>query len=55
MLHGNLGQQTLESASSIGRTTAQALILVDDQDAIPGPAQGDRMVGEAYCRSRDSR
>jgi hypothetical protein len=46
MLHGHLGQEALESAPTVGRTTAQALILVDDQDALPGPAQGDRMVGE---------
>ncbi len=30
MLRGNLGQEALESAPTVGRTTAQTLILVDD-------------------------
>ena len=46
MVHGHLGQQPLESAPPVGRPAAQPLILVDDQDAIPGPAQGGRVVGE---------
>ena len=46
VLHGHLGQEALKSAPTVGPTTAQALIVVDDQDAIPRPAQGDRMVGE---------
>ena len=46
MLHGNLGQEALESASLVGRPATLSLVVVDDQDAIPGPSQGDRMVGE---------
>ena len=46
MLHGNLGQEALKSAPLVGRPAALPLIVVDDQDAIPGPSQGDRVVGE---------
>ena len=46
MLHGNLGQDALESAALIGRPAAEPLIVVDDQDAIPGPSPGGREVGE---------
>ena len=46
MLHGNFGEEALKSASLVGRAAALALIVVDDQDAIPGPSQGDRVVGE---------
>ena len=46
MLHGNLGQEALESAPLVGRPAALPLVVVDDQDAIPGPSQGDRVVGE---------
>ena len=46
MLHGNLGQEALKSAPTVGGPAAQTLVVVDDQDAIPGPSQGDRMVGE---------
>ncbi len=46
MLHGNLGKEALKYSATVGRTTAQALILVDDQDAIPRPAECDCMVGE---------
>jgi hypothetical protein len=46
MLHGHLGQEALKTVPAVGPTTGQALIVVDDQDAIPGPAQGDRVVGE---------
>ena len=46
MLHGNLGQEALESAPLVGRPAAVSLIVIDDQDAIPGPSPGDRVVGE---------
>ena len=46
MLHGNLGQEALKSAPLVGRPAALPLIVVDDHDAIPGPSQGDRVVGE---------
>ena len=46
MLHRNFGQEALKSAPLVGRPTALALIVVDDQDAIPRPPQGDRVVGE---------
>ena len=46
MLHGNLGEDALESAALVGRPTAQSLIVIDDQDAIPGPSQSDLMVRE---------
>ena len=46
MLPSNFGQEALESAPPVGRTTALALIVVDDHDAIPRPPQGDGMVGE---------
>ena len=46
MLHGNLGQDALESAPLVGRPAAQPLIVIDDQDAIPGPSPGGREVGE---------
>ena len=46
MLHGNFGQEALEPGPLVGRPTALALIIIDDHDAIPGPSQGDRMVGE---------
>ena len=46
MLHGNLGQDALESAPLVGRPAAQSLIVIDDQDAIPGPSPGGREVGE---------
>ena len=46
MLHGNFGEEALKSAPPVGRPAAPPLIVVDDQDAIPGPPQGDRMVGE---------
>ena len=46
MLHGNLGQDALESAPLIGGAAAEPLIVVDDQDAIPGPSPGGREVGE---------
>ena len=45
--HWDFGFLTMGARSRMfGRTTAQVLILVDDQSAIPGPAQGNRMVGE---------
>ena len=40
MLHGNFGQEALESAPLVGRPAAQPLIVIDDQDAIPGPSPG---------------
>ena len=46
MLHGNFGQEALKSAPLVGRPTALSLIVIDDHDAIPGPSQGDRVVGE---------
>ena len=46
MLHGNFGQEALKSAPLVGRPAALPLIVVDDHDAIPGPSQGDRVVGE---------
>src|SRR5262249_6429921 len=46
MLYGNFGQEALESAPLVGRPPALPLIVVDDQDAIPWPPQGDGMVGE---------
>jgi len=46
MLHGNFGEQVLKSAPPVGRLGALPLILIDDQDAIPGPPQNDRMIGE---------
>ena len=46
MLHGNFGQEALKSAPLVGRPAALSLIVIDDHDAIPGPPQGDRMVGE---------
>jgi hypothetical protein len=47
VLHGNFGQETLKSASLIGRATALALIVVDDYDAIPRPPQSDRVLGQS--------
>jgi hypothetical protein len=46
VLHGNFGQEALESAPLVRRPTAQPLIVVDDQDAIPRPSQGGRRVEE---------
>jgi len=46
MLHGNLGQDALESAPLVGRPTAESLIVIDDQDAIPGPSPGGCEVGK---------
>ena len=46
MLHSNFGQEALKSAPLVGRPATLALIVVDDHDAIPGPPQGDRVLGE---------
>src|SRR5262249_53076469 len=46
MLQGNWGGEGLNPAPPVGRLAAPPLIVIDDQDAIPGPPQGDRMVGE---------
>ncbi len=35
MLHGNLGQEALESAPLVGRPAALPLVVVDDHDARP--------------------
>jgi hypothetical protein len=46
MLHGNFGEEALKSNSPVGGPTASPLIVVNDQDAVPGPSQGDRVIGE---------
>ena len=46
MLHGNFGQDALESAPLVGGPAAESLIVIDDQDAIPGPSPGGSVVGE---------
>ena len=46
MLQGNFGEEALEPAAPVGGASAHPLIVVDDQDAIPGPSQGGRMVGQ---------
>jgi hypothetical protein len=45
----------LESGSDNDARTGDAEILVDDRDALVGPAELARFVGSAYCRSVDSR
>jgi hypothetical protein len=47
MLHGNFGQEALESAPLVRRPPTLPLVVVDDQDAIPRPPQGDRVGGES--------
>jgi hypothetical protein len=46
VLQGNFGEEALEPAAPVGGASAHPLIVVDDQDAIPGPSQGGRMVGQ---------
>src|SRR5262249_56411535 len=46
MFHGHFGQEALKSTPLVGGPAAQSLIVIDDQDAIPGPSPGDRPVGE---------
>ena len=44
MVHGNFGQEALESDAVLGGLAALALVLVDDQDSLPGPSQGRGVV-----------
>ena len=44
MVHGDLGEEALESEPSLGGPAALALVLVDDQDPVPGPSQGHGVV-----------
>jgi hypothetical protein len=46
VLHGNFGEEALKSASQVGCASAHPLIVIDGQDAIPGPSQCGRMVGQ---------
>ena len=46
MLHGNFGQDAMKSAPLDGRPGRLSLIVIDDQDAIPRPSQGDRELDE---------
>ena len=46
MLHGNFGEDPLKSTPLVGGPAAESLIVVDDQNPIPGPSPGRRQVGE---------
>jgi hypothetical protein len=40
MVHGDLGQQALETEPGVGGAAALPEVLVDDEDPIGGPAEG---------------
>ena len=40
MIHGNFGQEAMKSGSPIGRLATVPLVLVNEQDPVPGPSQG---------------
>jgi hypothetical protein len=40
MIHGNFSQEVMKSGSPIGRLAAFPLVLVNEQDSIPGPSEG---------------
>jgi len=44
MVHRDLGEQALEAMSPIGFLGAAALVVVDDEDPIPGPPEGQGVV-----------
>ena len=44
MVHGDFGEEPLESVAALGRRTALPLILVDEQHAGRGPTEGHRIV-----------
>jgi len=46
VLHGNFGHDAVKSASVFGRRAAESLVIVDDQDAVTGPSQCDRVVDQ---------
>ena len=46
MIHGDFGQQALKSGPALGRLAAVPLVVVDDQDPVPGPSQGYGVVDQ---------
>ena len=46
MAHGNFREQAVEAAPVLGALAAMALVLVDDDDALARPAEGDGMIDE---------
>src|SRR5262249_13546403 len=46
MLHGNFGEDSLKTTPFVGGPAALSLIVVDDQNPIPGPSPSYRQVGE---------
>jgi len=47
VLHGNFGQDSVESAPVFGRLAAESLVVVDDQDTVAGPSQCDCVVDQS--------
>ena len=43
MVHGNLSDQSLEAGAVVGRFAAESLVFIDDDDAVPGPTEGNRV------------
>jgi hypothetical protein len=43
---GHLGQQAVKAAALSRGPAGLPLVLVDDQDALPGPTQGDGAVDQ---------
>ena len=46
VVEGDLGQQPLEPGPALDRLAALAQVVVDDGDAVAGPAEGDGAVGQ---------
>ena len=46
VVHGDLGQQALETEPGVGGAAALPEVLVDDEDPLGGPAQGAGMLGQ---------
>ncbi len=46
MVHGDLGQQALETEPGVGGAAALPEVVVDDEDPIGGPAEGAGMISQ---------
>ena len=46
MVHGDLGQQALETEPGVGGAAALPEVLVDDEDPIGGPAEGAGVISQ---------
>jgi hypothetical protein len=46
MIHGHFGQDAVVSGPPLGRLATVALVLVDEQDPVPGPSQGHGQVDQ---------